>query len=652
MSEPAKSLANLTGAADRQAEGLSRRTILNGVAAGTTVACLAPSISAAGPVREAHKPVSVPLPPSRESECGPSRPAPPKRGNQQRYGSDYMIDVMRNLGIRVIAANPGTTFKGLHESLVNHGMTTEPAMDLVTVTHEEISVAFAHGYAKAAGEPMGVFLHSAVGLQHAAMAIYNAWCDRVPVFCVVGAKLDSARRGYPVEWLHSVNDGAALVRDFTKWDDQPASLVNFAESAARALRFAQTPPHGPVLLAVPATLQEDPAEPQAMPPLPTLSLPRSPAGDPEGVERMATMLAQAGSPVLIADRLARSPKGMERLVRLAELLQASVVDLGGRMNFPWRHPLNQTANQDVALGEADVVLGLELTDFWAISTHQLAASAKRLSITSLDLFMKANYQDFQRYTPVDLALAADAEDTLPALIEAVERQLDPKQADRRRQRGERLAEAHREALDRAREAAAIGWDNEPITTGRLCAELYDQIRAEDWCLLSSAIFQQFWPQQLWDARHHYQYIGDSGAYGLGYLPGASVGAAYAHARHGRLAVAIGGDGDLMYAPGALWTAAHHRIPLLYVVHNNGGYHQETMVIQWLAALRERGLNRGQVGNVLLDPLIDFALLARSLGVHAEGPVKKPGDLKEAIARALAVVRKGLPALIDVHAEAR
>src|SRR3984957_14768844 len=192
---------------------------------------------------------------AREAEQGAPRP---DGTTQTSCGSDFMVDVMRGLGIEYVAAIPGNTFKGLHESVINYGMTTAPSLELISCMHEEISVAFSHGYAKVAGKPMACMMHSTVGLQHGAMAIYNAWADRVPVFAIVGAQLDAARRRSYVDWQHSVFDGPALVRDFTKFDDTPISLTHFAESANRAHKFCMTPQYGPVLLAVDQNLQEDP----------------------------------------------------------------------------------------------------------------------------------------------------------------------------------------------------------------------------------------------------------------------------------------------------------------------------------------------------------------------------------------------------------
>ena len=636
----------------RDVDGITdRRQFLQAATLAGTAAIAAPlAVGAPAGAESAAATRSALERPSREAEQG----TPPSGldGVQSSCGSDFMVDVMRALGIEYVAAIPGNTFKGLHESIVNYGMVSSPTLELLSCMHEEISVAMAHGYAKIAGKPMACMMHSTVGLQHGSMALYNAWADRVPVFAIVGAQLDAARRSGVVDWAHSVFDGPALVRDFTKWDDTPASLPHFAESAARAFKFSMTPPCGPVLLALDQWLQEDPypgGKPPAIPKLPAFAPPR---GDDAAVEETARWLVAAERPLIVADRAARTAAGLRQLVELAEWLQAPVVDAYGRMNFPWRHPLNQTRRQSVLVPQADVILGLELTDFWGVTGNRIAPQARRVSISSGDVYMKSNYQDFDRYTPVDIAIAADAEATLPALIEAVKRRTPKARRAAFQGRGARFAQDHAESLAQSRAAAAVGWDDQPITTARLCAELFEQIRNEDWALCNGTVFQNFWPQQLWDASRHYQYIGDSGAYGLGYLPGASIGAALAHRPHGRLAVAIGGDGDLMFCPGALWTAAHHRIPLLYVVHNNRAYHQEVMFVQMMANRRQRGIDRAHIGNVIVDPTVDFAGLARSLGVYAEGPIADPKDLGPAFKRAVDVVKRGEPALVDVVAQGR
>jgi thiamine pyrophosphate-dependent acetolactate synthase large subunit-like protein len=293
------------------------------------------------------------------------------------------------------------------------------------------------------------------------------------------------------------------------------------------------------------------------------------------------------------------------------------------------------------------VLALELQD--VAGTLAPAKQARKISINALDYNLKSNYQVFSRLPTVDLAIAADSEATLPALIEEVRRQLGRRSRSAIDARGRKLAQASAAALKASREAAAVGWDIAPITTARIYAELYAQIRNRDWALLNATHFQNYWPQQLWDAKAHHQYIGDSGASGLGYLPGAAVGAAFAHKEHGRLPVVVGGDGDFMMAPGALWTAAFHKIPLLYLVHNNGGYHQERMKIQHQCNERGRGLTRGTIGCEL--PAIDYSKIAQAFGIDAQR-VTEPGALAAAIRRGLDVVGRGEPALIDVISQGR
>src|SRR5215471_5875508 len=227
----------------------------------------------------------------------------------EHSGSDFMVDVIKSLGIEFICANPGSSFRGLHESVVNYGGNQNP--ELITCCHEESSVAMAHGYAKMAGKPLGVFAHGTVGLQHAAMAVYNAYCDRVAIFIVLGNTLDATMRRPGAEWYHSVQDAAAMVRDYVKWDDTPMSLGHFAESAVRAYRIASTPPMSPVVLVVDSELQERPLPAGSKPHVPKLTLPSPPQGDSGAVAEVARLLVAAETPVLVADRVARTEAGMK-----------------------------------------------------------------------------------------------------------------------------------------------------------------------------------------------------------------------------------------------------------------------------------------------------------------------------------------------------
>jgi acetolactate synthase-1/2/3 large subunit len=574
-----------------------------------------------------------------------------------RAGSDFMLDVIKSLGFEYVAANPGSSYRSLHESTINYGNNRNP--ELLTCLHEEAAVAISHGYFKIEGKPMLVYCYGTVGLQHAAMAIYSAYCDRVPVVLFVGNDTDAMKRVSRTDIVHTAQDVAALVRDFTKWDDTPTSHGHFAESAVRAFKIATTPPTMPVVLSIDKYLQELPLPEGSNLKIPRLSPTLPPQGDTAAVREIAKMLVNAEFPVLAVERAARTPAGLKYLVELAELLQAAVFDTIQRMNFPSRHPLNQAEGRgpDYALvSQADVILGLEHPLLWGVvnaggedgtpSKSRLKPGAKLVSISSLDLFSRSNYQDFGRYQEVDMALAADAEETLPLLIEEVKRLIT---GDRRRvfeARGAKLAEASSRRFEQNRVRATYGWDDSPISTARIAVELWSQIKDRDWSLVSRSDAMNGSAQRFWKFDKYYHHIGQSGSVAIGYSAPASVGAALANKKYGRLSINLQTDGDLMYLPGVLWTAAHHRIPMLTVMHNNRAYNTEVMQVQRIAGLHHRDIGRCRIGTAIEDPNIDYAKLAQSMGWYAEGPITDPKDLGPAIRRALAAVDRGEPALLD------
>jgi acetolactate synthase-1/2/3 large subunit len=636
-----------------------RRDFLKSVVAGAATLAAPAEALPASPAAEERPLAAMPvLPPPVEADP----PAEAEVLNIDRSGSDFMIDILKSLGIEYVCSVAGSSFRALHESVINYGGNSNP--EFITCCHEESSVAMAQGYAKIEGKPLCIFAHGTVGLQHASMAIYNAYCDRVPVYIVIGNNLDATKRdSFYGEWPHSVQDAAAMVRDFMKWDDVPISLQHFAESAVRAYKVAMTPPMGPVLLVADSELQENPIAEDATLHIPKLTLAAPPQGDSGSVKEAARMLVQAQNPLIVVDRYARTQTGIDLLVELAETLQAPVIDQAARMNFPTRHPLNQTSRRGAVVSNADVIMGLEATDFWsALNTmhdqvHRTSrpiakSDAKLISITTGDVYTKANYQDFYRYTGVDLAMAADAEATLPALIEETKRQITADRKGAFQARGAKLAAAHQSALEQARTDASYAWDASPISTGRLCAEIWAQIKDEDWSLVSLLRHFSWWPLRLWPFDKHYQYIGVQGGGGIGYNAPASVGAALANKKHGRLSVSIQDDGDLLFAPAVLWTAAHHRIPLLSVMHNNRAYHEELMHVQRMANRHNRGIDRAHIGTTFTDPNFDFAKIAQGMGVYAEGPISDPNELAPALKRAIAVVKKGEPALLDVVTQPR
>lgn len=627
----------------------SRRGFLKQAAAGVGTAA-----AAIGAARAAEAP-------ARPTGAAPAAASAPAVAAGDRVvehpGSDFMIDVIRKLDIDYVAANPGSSFRSLHESLVNYGGNKKP--ELLTCLHEESSVAMAHGYAKAAGKPMAVFAHGTVGLQHAAMAIYNAWVDRVPVIMFAGNGIDANKRRPGTEWNHSVQDAAAMVRDYVKWDDAPASLQHFAESTLRAYKIALTPPMAPVLVMADIELQEEPVHDSALK-IPALARSIPPMGDSAALAEAARWLVEAKAPVIVADRMARDQSGIDALVKLAEALGAPVVDMGGRLNFPNQHALSHSGRRRALMRDADVVLLLEVADPWGqfntfsdphkIQRYVAAKGVKIVNLSMQDVYIRANYQDFQRYMPADLSINGDAQASLPALTEQVLKLMTPERQRVAQERTQQLGEQARRGRAATLESAARGWDTSPVTTARLAMETYDVIRNEPWALVVSD--RVLWARTLWPATKHHQMLGGSGGQGVGYAAPAAIGAALANRDKGLLSVTFQPDGDLMYAPGVLWTAAHHKIPLLMVMHNNRGYYQEVMHLQRMAAKHGRRPDTALVGNEIDNPAIDYAKLAQAHGVWAEGPISDPRLLNAALRRALAVVKSGRPALVDVVCQAR
>src|SRR5262247_1930635 len=647
---------------------VGRRQFLTGLVAAGAATAMTPAAvrgADAGAQNAPRAPSALP-PSAKAAEAETENPRELARV-KAAAGSDFMVDVIKTLDIRYLPANCASSYRAIHESLINYGGNKSP--EFLTCMHEESAVGMAHGYFKVAGKPLMTLCHGTVGLQHASMAIYNAWCDRVPVIVVGGNDLDAAKRPPGVPTFHSAQDINAMVRDYTKWDDTPVSLQHFAQSFVRAYKIAMTPPCGPVAISLDAGLQQEPIHENGE----RLYIPRHvptapPAGDGNAVREAASLLANAQNPVIVVDRAARTENGVRLLVQLAEALQAPVVDQGGRMNFPNTHYLRSAPN---VIGRADVIIGLELSDYWGTVNawidnggddgsgtreSRIKPDTKLISISAVDLNTKSNYQDFQRFQTIDVHMAGDAEATLPALIEAVNAALSGDRKAALEKRGEALKKARAEARERTRAAAAVAWDASPISTARLVMETYAAIKDLDWSLVSSSGNVSNWPQRLWPMEKHYHWLGRSGGYGVGYGAPASVGAALANRDAGRFSVSIQSDGDLMYAPGVLWTAARHHIPLLAIMHNNRGYHQEVMHVQRLSNRRNRvaslGKDMGPIGTSIENPDIDYAKLASSMGWWSAGPIKDPSELGPTIKRAVEVVKSGQPALVDVWTQPR
>jgi acetolactate synthase-1/2/3 large subunit len=571
----------------------------------------------------------------------------------RRWASDVIVDLLHAYELPYAALNPGASYRGLHDSIVNYGR-NKPVMMLCQ--HEETAVQIAHGYAKASGRPMVAILHNLVGLLHANMAIYYAYADRAPVF-IVGATgpMDETKRRPRIDWTHTALVQGEAVRAYTKWDYQPTVIGGVPEAFARAYAVMMTEPRGPIYMCYDAWLQEQPLDHLVpLPPAGAAKVPSRLGPDPHALSQASDLLVKAQRPVIIAEFVGRDPEGFHALVELAETLGAPVYDVNGRLNFPSRHPLNFSLQKDV-FRDADLVLTLDTRD-WERPTTELVSTtrevtsivppgAKWIDIGFGDLELSSWAMDYQRLAHADLRVLADTTLAIPALTQLVKGKVD---ASRRSARVKQLTEKNQATRRKWAEQAKAHWDESPITLPRLASEVWEAIKGEDWVLTANTLEE--WTRKLWDFDKPYRHPGKS--LGTATQIGISLGVALAHRGKGRLVVDIQPDGDLMFDAGALWVAAKHRIPLLVVMYNNRAYYNDWEHQIRMAKLRGTPVERAYIGMDMDDPAPDFASLARSMGWHAEGPIDKPDDIAGALKRAIAKVKAGQPALIDTITQKR
>ncbi len=559
------------------------------------------------------------------------------------WGSDAIALMLRSLRLPFLCVTPGASFRGLHDSVVNALGNRDPQMLLCL--HEESAVAIAHGYAKVTGKPLGVILHSNVGLMHGTMGIFNAWCDRMPML-VVGATgpIDATRRRPWVDWIHTARDQAAMIRHYVKWDDLPASIPAAQESLLRAALMTSTPPHGPVYVCLDAGLQESRYQAGSPSPDPTrFQSPVAPTPPAALVKQAAQWLEGATSPAILMGRVSRSPAAWEQRIALAERLGAAVLtDLKTPASFPTDHPLHAAPpglfprpEALARLREADLVLSLDWVDLAGTLGHAWPGSACPAKViqVSLDLYVHNGWSmDHQGLPPVDIALMGDPDGTVPLLLDALS------------------------VSAPSRSAAPVGLAPSPADTAYpdaggeigmpdLARTLRAATRGRDVSLIRLPLG---WSGELWPFRHPLDYLGCDGGGGIGGGPGMAVGAALALQGSGRLPVAILGDGDYLMGVTALWTAAHYRVPLLVIVANNQSFFNDEVHQERVARLRGRPVANRWIGQRIGDPDIDHAALARGQGLLGIGPVSSLAELGGRLEEAIAAVDGGASVVVDVH----
>ncbi len=581
-----------------------------------------------------------------------------KTKNYTKWQSDIIVDLIKRYGFPFITLNPGASFRGLHDSLVNYGDNKPPMM---LCNHEEIAVQIAHGYAKATGEPTAVILHNLVGLLHACMAIYYAYIDRVPIF-IMGATgpMDEAKRRPHIDWTHTALVQGNAIRDYVKWDYQPTSIHGVPESFARAYSIMTTEPRGPVYMCYDAALQETAlTDDVPLPPEASVATPAPMMPDPRAVEAIADKLLKAEHPMLLAEFVGRRPGGFESLVELAETTGAAVWDINNSLNFPNKHPLCLSMDKE-SLRHTDLIVGLDVRD-WEKQLTELNSTSRTLEVLPPENcdYVEIGYaeiniskwaMDYCRMQPTSIRAIGDTALGIPELTRicreriAKDGKLQKRIADRKAAIGKR----HDAVWAKWQEESRKDWDASPITFGRLAHEVWDVIKDHDWVLTANDLKKQV--RKVWDFDKPYRHPGVE--LGTSTQIGISIGVALAHKNKGRLVVDIQPDGDLMFDAGALWVAAKYEIPMLIVMHNNRAYYNDWEHQIRMARLRGTDEAKAHIGMDLFGPEPDFGALARSMGCYGEGPIDNPKDIRPALERAIAEVKKGRVALVDTITQHR
>lgn len=560
------------------------------------------------------------------------------------WGSDVVADFLRSTEVPYIALNPGSSYRGLHDSLVNHLGATEPSMLLCL--HEEHAVAIAHGWAKVTGTPMLVAVHANVGLMHASMALYNAWCDRVPML-VIGANgpLDAAKRRPWIDWIHTSADLAALVRPFVKWDDQPVSIDASVQSLVRAWDITRAYPQAPTLVTLDVSMQEQRVtDPIRIPTVATGRPKDTPVASADSIQRAVALLRDARNPVILLGRTSRSEEDWSRRILLAEALSAPVItDLKVGVAFPSSHPLQVPgpgkflgrAGQE-AIRNADCIIAFDWVDVTGTLSQAKGrdVSTPLISVTLDHVLHNGWTRDHQARVDADVLLPTTADLAIRQLLLALEVDESKEPEWRPTAQTARTDKATREP-----------GDDSPIMLPELIGALGDALEGENTCFVRMPLG---WGGDDVELEHPLDFLGTDGGGGLGSGPGMLVGAALALRGTDRLPIAVLGDGDYMMGVQALWTAANVGIPMLAVIANNHSYFNDEVHQERVARERGRDVSRKWVGQRIDEPAPDLAAMARAQGLVGIGPIKRIGDLPDAIASAVAHLKQGHSVVVDVN----
>lgn len=570
-----------------------------------------------------------------------------------RYQSDIIVDLIKAYDFPAIPLNPGASYRGLHDSLVNYGEDDPP---MILCNHEKLAVQIAHGYAKATGKPMPAIVHNVVGLLHAPLAVYYAYIDRCPVFLMgaTGPMDEKLRRPF-IDWIHTAFAQGSAIRDYTKWDYQPGTIHGVPDSFARAYSIMMTEPQGPVYMVYDAGLQEAELRDKIeIPPPDAVKVPPRLAADPKLIDTAADMLLAADYPILLTEYAARAPIGFDDTVDLAETLGCGVFDINKRLGFPNKHPLSVSMHADAFKG-ADLVCALDVVD-WTRGSHKpnwetrqveaiTTSDCKWIDIGFADIEISKWATDYNKHHNWDMRILSDTANAIPALTQACKEKISEDQELQIKiaQRTELISSKHNSQWSKWQDDLKKFWDHDPMHEARMAAEIWEVIKDEDWVLSAGTL--KDWVRKVWDFDKPYRHPGRE--LGTATQFGMSLGVALAYKDTDKVVINLQPDGDLMFDLGGLWIAAKYEIPMLCLMYNNRAYYNDWAHQISVANKRGTDPDRAYIGMDLEGPAPDFAHIARGMDWWAEGPIMNPADIQPAVREALKVVKSGKPALVDI-----
>jgi benzoylformate decarboxylase len=570
---------------------------------------------------------------------------------QMKWGSDVVAEVTRRLDLKYIALVPGASYRGFHDSVVNYLGNDNPQM--VICLHEEHAVSIADGYGKVTEEPMAVALHANVGLMHASMPIFNAWCDRTPMI-IFGATgpVDAHRRRPWIDWIHTAKDQASIVRDYTKWDDQPASPQAAVESVLRANQITRTAPYGPVYICLDAGLQESPlTESISIPDAARFAPPPSPAVPQAAVLKALRAIDKAKFPLILMGRVSRKQADWDRRVRFAEAIGAAVLTSSNDpAAFPTTHPLHFAAPclrpskaATALIEKADLVLSFDWLDLAGVFRMSLGAAQtqdpadKTIIHCSVDSIRTNGWSmDHQALAAVDVPIFAEPDSFVAQMLD----QLDAKKTPGIKTRPEMKRLAHWNDGHMSKSTPARG---QPMSLWDMAMTVREFARNR---AVTFARLPIGWPGEAYDFDGPLSFMGNDGGGAVGTGPGHTIGAALALKDSGRLTIGVLGDGDYLMGVSALWTASHFEIPVMIVVADNRSYFNDEMHQERVAQMRGRPAQNRWIGQRIDDPRVDLVAMARAQGFDSEEPVSTVEALAKALKRGAEVVAKGGRYFID------